>query len=205
MDPQNPVQTHLGIVERSTWKCFSVGIRIRCWSCHMIHQISPSLLLFWMYRHLTWAFYGMQDPDFASECTLNEHSLGAGLVLMQLAVPRLRSSSALRSFNRSLQNLRCDLNEWRVRERLPASQTTALDADNGAGWDLAQALLRPRKVEVRPLSCQPFAFIWLLWKSMSCCSFHFLFGKLRRLCKAVLCMSYSTFLHDAIFCSRRTQ
>ncbi|BDA45257.1 probable serine/threonine-protein kinase STN8, chloroplastic at N-terminal half [Coccomyxa sp. Obi] len=76
-------------------------------------------------------------------------SFSTGLVLMQLAVPRLRSSSALRSFNRSLQNLRCDLNEWRVSERLPASQTAALDADNGAGWDLAQALLRPRKVEVR--------------------------------------------------------
>ena len=70
---------------------------------------------------------------------------------MQLAIPRLRSSSALRSFNRSLQNLRCDLNEWRMRERLPASQTAALDADNGAGWDLAQALLRPRKLEVCPL------------------------------------------------------
>lgn len=79
---------------------------------------------------------------------------GAGLVLMQLAVPRLRSSSALRSFNNSLQNVRCDLHEWRARERLPVSQTAALDADNGAGWDLAQALLRPRKVEVR-LSFMP--------------------------------------------------
>lgn len=69
---------------------------------------------------------------------------------MQLAVPKLRSASALRNFNKSLQNHKCDLSEWRARERLQPSQTAALDADNGAGWDLAQALLRPRKLEVSP-------------------------------------------------------
>jgi len=81
---------------------------------------------------------------------------GAGLVLMQLAVPKLRSTSALRTFNKQLQDLRCDLGEWRARERLPAAQTAALDADNGAGWDLAQALLRPRKLEV---GCSSLRFI----------------------------------------------
>lgn len=67
---------------------------------------------------------------------------------MQLAVPKLRSAGSLRAFNKQLQAQRCDLAEWRARERLPASQSAALDADNGAGWDLAQALLRPRKLEV---------------------------------------------------------
>jgi hypothetical protein len=82
---------------------------------------------------------------------------------MQLAVPKLRSSSALRSFNKALQNCRCDLAEWRSRERLSSAQTAALDADNGAGWDLAQALLRPRKLEVRPSITVPAAALaaWL--------------------------------------------
>lgn len=87
---------------------------------------------------------------------------GAGLVLMQLAVPKLRSASALRTFNKQLQDLRCDLGEWRARERLPAAQTAALDANDGAGWDLAQALLRPRKLEVR------------------CSSLHFLGSRMHR-------------------------
>ena len=67
---------------------------------------------------------------------------------MQLALPKLRSAGALRAFNKQFQAMRCDLNEWRARERLPASQSAALDIDDGAGWDLAQALLRPRKLEV---------------------------------------------------------
>ncbi|KAK9901304.1 hypothetical protein WJX75_005502 [Coccomyxa subellipsoidea] len=76
-------------------------------------------------------------------------SFSTGLVLMQLALPKLRSAGALRAFNKQFQAMRCDLNEWRARERLPASQSAALDIDDGAGWDLAQALLRPRKLEVR--------------------------------------------------------
>ena len=48
---------------------------------------------------------------------------------------------------RRVQAVRCDLDEWRARERLPPAQTAALDADSGAGWDIARALLRPRKLQ----------------------------------------------------------
>ena len=67
---------------------------------------------------------------------------------MQLAVSKLRSQSALKAFNKALQACKCDLGSWRERERLAPAQTALLDADNGAGWDLVQALLRPRKLEV---------------------------------------------------------
>ncbi len=67
---------------------------------------------------------------------------------MQLAVPKLRSSSGLKAFSKALQAYRCDLDAWRERERLSPAQTALLDAEDGAGWELAQALLRPRKLEV---------------------------------------------------------
>ena len=68
--------------------------------------------------------------------------------MMQLAVPKLRTTSALKTFNKSFQACKCDLEAWRERERLAPAQSALLDADDGAGWDLAQALLRPRKLEV---------------------------------------------------------
>ena len=68
--------------------------------------------------------------------------------MMQLAVPKLRTTSALKTFNKSFQACKCDLEAWRERERFAPAQSTLLDADDGAGWDLAQALLRPRKLEV---------------------------------------------------------
>ena len=115
-------------------------------------------------------------------------SYSCGLVLMQLAVPKLRSAAALRTFSKALQvtslyfycmshplhcclsvkracrvscihacstapaagqSVTCNLDGWRERERLPAAQLAALDAESGAGWDLAKALLRPRKLQVR--------------------------------------------------------
>lgn len=76
----------------------------------------------------------------------------AGLVMMQLAVPKLRSTSALKTFNKSFQACKCDLDAWRERERLAPAQAAFLDADDGAGWELAQALLRPRKLEVSRLT-----------------------------------------------------
>ena len=71
---------------------------------------------------------------------------------MQLAVPKLRTTSALKAFNKSFQACKCDLEAWRERECLAPAQSALLDADGGAGWDLAQALLRARKLEV---SCSP--------------------------------------------------
>ncbi|KAK9798998.1 hypothetical protein WJX73_001206 [Symbiochloris irregularis] len=75
-------------------------------------------------------------------------SFSAGLVMMQLAVPSLRSPAGFRNFNGALRRLNCDLLAWRASARLSPAQTAVLDADNGAGWDLAAALLRPRMLEV---------------------------------------------------------
>ncbi len=74
---------------------------------------------------------------------------GAGLVLMQLAVPRLRSAAALRGFREAMTACNHDLAAWRARERPPPAQTAALGANGGAGWELASSLLRPRRIEVR--------------------------------------------------------
>ena len=71
----------------------------------------------------------------------------AGLIMAQLAVPALRSESALRGFTRSLRRADYDLEKWRRRSgrQFSSAQTAALDADGGAGWELLGALLRPRK------------------------------------------------------------
>lgn len=72
----------------------------------------------------------------------------AGLCLMQLAVPKLRSSAGLLKFNAALEEADYDLTVWRTRAGLPAKETSLLDADDAAGWELAEALLRPRSIEV---------------------------------------------------------
>ena len=69
-------------------------------------------------------------------------------MLMQLAVPSLRAPRAFRAFNAALRGNGCNLLAWRASARLPASQTAVLDAQGGTGWDLAAALLRPRRVQV---------------------------------------------------------
>lgn len=68
---------------------------------------------------------------------------------MQLAVPRLRSAAALRGFREAMTACNHDLAAWRARERPPPAQTAALDANGGAGWELASSLLRPRRIEAR--------------------------------------------------------
>ena len=75
-------------------------------------------------------------------------SYSAGVVLMQLALPFLRPTPSLRTFNGTLARLGHDLLLWRDRSALPARETALLDADGGAGWDLAAGLLRPREVEL---------------------------------------------------------
>ena len=75
-------------------------------------------------------------------------SYSAGVVLMQLALPFLRPTASLRTFNGTLARMGHDLLLWRDRSALPARQTALLDADGGAGWDLAAGLLRPREVEL---------------------------------------------------------
>lgn len=67
---------------------------------------------------------------------------------MQLAIPKLRTSSNIKSFNTQLNKQGYDLVAWRKRERLSPKDTALLDANNGAGWELASALLRPRNIQV---------------------------------------------------------
>ncbi|GAB4817926.1 hypothetical protein N2152v2_004972 [Parachlorella kessleri] len=71
----------------------------------------------------------------------------AGIILMQLALPSLRTLAALRTFRQSLARSGHDLEEWRVRAVLPARDTVVLDENDGEGWDLAEGLLRAREVE----------------------------------------------------------
>ena len=75
---------------------------------------------------------------------------------MQLAIPKLRSAAGIRAFNAAYRKVRYNLAAWRASESLPARETELLDADGGAGWDLADALLRPRDIQVRqhiPKTC----------------------------------------------------
>lgn len=67
---------------------------------------------------------------------------------MQLALPKLRSSSGLKAFNSSLESVEYDLMAWRQRANMPPRDTAILDADDSSGWELAEALLRPRQIEV---------------------------------------------------------
>lgn len=75
-------------------------------------------------------------------------SWSAGIVLLQLGLPFLRSTTSLRNWRTTFQRCDYDLDEWRARSGLSAKQMALLDANDGAGWDLAAALLRPREVEV---------------------------------------------------------
>jgi len=73
----------------------------------------------------------------------------AGIVLMQLAMPSLRTNSGLQGFNRGLKKYKYDLYRWRDANKgqLSRSKTAVLDAGDGAGWELAAELLRPRPYE----------------------------------------------------------
>lgn len=72
----------------------------------------------------------------------------AGLVLMQLAIPKLRTISALKVFNQQFRKAGYNIQTWKKRQALPHSETAILDLDNGLGWSLVGALLRPRGIQV---------------------------------------------------------
>lgn len=36
---------------------------------------------------------------------------------------------------------------WRHQAKLPPKESALMDADNGAGWELAESLLRPRAIK----------------------------------------------------------
>ncbi|KAL3149568.1 hypothetical protein ABBQ32_002344 [Trebouxia sp. C0010 RCD-2024] len=66
----------------------------------------------------------------------------------QLALGKVRSGSGLKAFNTALESVDYDLSAWRRRANLSSKDTAILDADDSAGWELAEALLRPRSIEV---------------------------------------------------------
>ncbi|CAF1696118.1 hypothetical protein HID58_050003 [Brassica napus] len=67
----------------------------------------------------------------------------AGIVLLQMAVPSIRSSAGLKNFNLEIKSLEYDLNRWRDRTRT-RPDLTILDLDSGTGWDLVTKLISER-------------------------------------------------------------
>lgn len=70
-------------------------------------------------------------------------SYSAGVLLMQMAVPQLRSSANIRLFNSQLRGFDYDLEAWR-RGPGRSYDFTQLDRQGRAGWDLATKLLSKR-------------------------------------------------------------
>ncbi|CAA6654590.1 unnamed protein product [Spirodela intermedia] len=67
----------------------------------------------------------------------------AGIILMQMAVPSLRSSAGLKNFNSELKTFGYDLSRWRESTR-SRPDLSILDLDSGRGWDLATKLISER-------------------------------------------------------------
>ncbi|CAN0879534.1 Serine/threonine-protein kinase STN8, chloroplastic [Linum grandiflorum] len=67
----------------------------------------------------------------------------AGVVLLQMAIPTLRSTSGLKNFNMEIKNANYDLERWRKSTRL-RPDLTILELDSGRGWDLATKLISER-------------------------------------------------------------
>ncbi|KAI3993721.1 hypothetical protein MKX01_002734 [Papaver californicum] len=67
----------------------------------------------------------------------------AGITLMQMAIPSLRSSAGLKNFNSELKAAGYDLKKWREVTRL-RPDFRLLDLDSGRGWDLATKLISER-------------------------------------------------------------
>ena len=99
---------------------------------------APIPLLAALAAPLVWA-YGRPD-------LFDAYSSGA--LFLQMAVPELRSPSAQRTFNSELAKSGGDLERWRESVTSRGGRLrydfSLLDADGGAGWDLAKGLLAPR-------------------------------------------------------------
>lgn len=67
----------------------------------------------------------------------------AGIILMQMAIPTLRTTSGLKNFNSELKAVRYDLNRWREITR-SRHDFRILDLESGRGWDLATKLISER-------------------------------------------------------------
>ncbi|KAK3017769.1 hypothetical protein RJ639_005085 [Escallonia herrerae] len=67
----------------------------------------------------------------------------AGIVLLQMAIPTLRSTAGLKNFNLEIKTVGYDLKKWRDNTRL-RPDLSILDLDSGRGWDLAIKLISER-------------------------------------------------------------
>lgn len=67
----------------------------------------------------------------------------SGIVLMQMAIPTLRSAAGLKNFNSELKTAGYDLKKWREITRT-RPDLSILDLDSGRGWDLATKLISER-------------------------------------------------------------
>jgi len=67
----------------------------------------------------------------------------AGIVLLQMAIPTLRSTAGLKNFNMEIKAVGYDLSSWRERTRM-RPDLRILDLDKGRGWDLATKLISKR-------------------------------------------------------------
>eukprot|EP00884_Botryococcus_braunii_P004291 jgi/Botrbrau1/13863/Bobra.0056s0096.1 len=99
---------------------------------------APTPYLAAMLAPLSWQF---GRPDLFD-------SYSAGVTLLQMAIPELRSLSAARTFNTELAKLGYDLDAWR-QQRGRTYDFTLLDRNRGAGWDLACKLTTPRNSLMR--------------------------------------------------------
>lgn len=72
-------------------------------------------------------------------------SYSVGMILLQMTVPQLRSTTAIKSLNNELAKVDYDLSSWRQESsRARACDFDLLDRNGGAGWDLACCLVRER-------------------------------------------------------------
>jgi len=72
-------------------------------------------------------------------------SFSVGVVLMQMACPRLRTDASLQRWRDELASCEGDLWLWRESKGTAADEPI-LSMNDDAGWDLAAALLRPQRV-----------------------------------------------------------
>ncbi|KAF3794352.1 Serine/threonine-protein kinase [Nymphaea thermarum] len=67
----------------------------------------------------------------------------AGVILLQMAVPTLRSSAGIKNFKSEIKNAGYDLKKWRGNTRL-RPDLSILELESGRGWDLVTKLISER-------------------------------------------------------------
>lgn len=93
--------------------------------------LATELSFFWFFLNLQ-----LNSPDLFD-------LYSAGIVFMQMAVPSLRSTAALKNFNLEIKTAGYDLRKWREKTR-SRPDLSILDLDSGRGWDLATRLISER-------------------------------------------------------------